>query len=146
MPRWSGCTYLPHWGATEDQGLKLACFCTAPAIRKPGANWLSEIIGTFMLVLIVGALLSKAVGNAGSIPTGLAPYLVGMVIWGIGLSLGGTTGYGINPARDFGPRCAHALLPIAGKGGSDWGYALIPFAAPLVGAAAAALAIRMIGF
>jgi glycerol uptake facilitator protein len=132
---------LPHWGETGGQDLKRACFRTAPAIRRPGANWLSEIIGTFVLILIVSALLSKAVGSAGSRPTGLAPYLVGMVIWGIGLSLGGTTGYAINPALDLGPRLAHAVLPIAGKGGSDWGYALIPVA----GAVAAALAVRVLG-
>ena len=137
--------YLPHWSKTEDQGLKLACFCTAPAIRTYPSNLFSEIFGTFILVLTVSALLSKTVGAAGSIPTGLAPYLVGMVIWGIGLSLGGTTGYGINPARDLGPRIAHAVLPIAGKGGSDWGYALIPVAGPVIGAIAAALALLALG-
>ncbi|GJE45581.1 MIP/aquaporin family protein [Methylobacterium soli] len=137
--------YLPHWGATEDAGLKRACFCTAPAIRRAPDNWLSEIIGTFVLILIISALLSKAVGAAGSIPTGLAPYLVGMVVWGIGLSLGGTTSYAINPARDLGPRLAHAVLPIAGKGHSDWGYALIPVAGPAVGAAVAALVVRGLG-
>ena len=138
--------YLPHWAVTEDAGLKRACFCTDPAIRQTAANWTSEIVGTFLLILIVSALLSRSVGASGNIPTGLAPYLVGMVVWSIGLSLGGTTGYAINPARDLGPRLAHAVLPIAGKGGSDWGYALIPVAGPAVGAALAALAILLIGF
>jgi len=138
--------YLPHWAVTEDQGAKRACFCTDPAIRSAGANWMSEIIGTFLLILIISALLSRTVGAAGTIPTGLAPYLVGMVVWGIGLSLGGTTGYAINPARDLGPRLAHAILPIAGKGDSDWGYALTPLAGPALGAVLAALFIRIIGF
>ncbi|KQP89607.1 glycerol transporter [Methylobacterium sp. Leaf113] len=138
--------YLPHWAVTADQGAKRACFCTDPAIRHPIANWVSEIVGTFLLILIVGALLSRSVGAAGSIPTGLAPYLIGMVVWGIGLSLGGTTGYAINPARDLGPRLAHAILPIAGKGDSDWGYALIPVAGPAIGATLAALVVLAIGF
>lgn len=137
--------YLPHWAATPDQGLKRACFCTDPAIRRAPANWMSEIIGTFVLILVISALLSRAVSAAGNIPTGLAPYLVGMVVWGIGLSLGGTTGYAINPARDLGPRLAHAVLPIAGKGDSDWGYALIPVAGPAIGAALAALTVRLFG-
>ncbi|RZM31876.1 MAG: hypothetical protein EOP67_30695 [Sphingomonas sp.] len=113
--------------------------------RQTAANWTSEIVGTFLLILIVSALLSRSVGASGNIPTGLAPYLVGMVVWSIGLSLGGTTGYAINPARDLGPRLAHAVLPIAGKGGSDWGYALIPVAGPAIGAVLAALAILLIG-
>lgn len=137
--------YLPHWRATADQGLKRACFCTDPAVRRAPANWMSEIIATFVLILVISALLSRAVGTAGSMPTGLTPYLVGMVVWGIGLSLGGTTGYAINPARDLGPRIAHALLPIAGKGGSDWSYALIPVAGPMIGAILAALVVRLLG-
>ncbi len=107
--------YLPHWPATPDAGLKRACFCTAPAIRNPMANLLSEIIGTFVLVLVAAAIFSKAVAAAGPV-AGLGPYLVGCVVWGIGLSLGGTTGYAINPARDLGPRIAHAILPISNKG------------------------------
>ena len=138
--------YLPHWAVTADQGAKRACFCTDPAIRHPIANWVSEIVGTFLLILVIGALLSRSVGAAGSIPTGLAPYLIGMVVWGIGLSLGGTTGYAINPARDLGPRVAHGILPIAGKGDSDWGYALIPVAGPAIGATLAALVVLAIGF
>src|SRR6201993_3272121 len=124
--------FLPHWKETPDQGLKLAVFCTAPAIRRFGANLVSEIIGTFVLVFVVGAIFSKAV--AGSGPTaGLGPYLVAALVWGIGLSLGGTTGYAVNPARDFGPRMAHAVLPIAGKGTSDWSYAIVPVIGPLIG-------------
>lgn len=138
--------YLPHWAVTEDTGAKRACFCTDPAIRQPLSNWMSEIIGTFLLILIISALLSRTVGAGGNIPTGLAPYLVGMVVWGIGLSLGGTTGYAINPARDLGPRLAHAVLPIAGKGPSDWSYALVPVAGPAIGAVLAAFAVRVIGF
>jgi glycerol uptake facilitator protein len=125
--------YLPHWQLTPDPALKLGCFSTAPAVRAAGANFLSEAIGTFVLIFVVFVIGSKAV-NAG-----FAPPLVGMLVWSIGLSLGGTTGYAINPARDLGPRIAHTLLPIAGKKGSDWSYALIPIAGPLVGAAVAAL-------
>ena len=137
--------YLPHWRVTEDSALKLGVFCTSPAIRDIKANWLTEIIGAFFLVLIVSAIGSKAVGTPAAIQPGLAPYLVGMLVWGIGLSLGGTTGYAINPARDFGPRLAHALLPIPGKGGSDWGYAAVPILAPLVGAVAAGVFVHAIG-
>src|SRR5258705_12952681 len=124
--------FLPHWKETPDQGLKLACFCTAPAIRRFGANLLSEIIGTFVLVFVVGAIFSKAVATSGP-AAGLGPYLVAALVWGIGLSLGGTTGYAINPARDLGPRIAHALLPVAGKGPSDWGYAIVPGIRALIG-------------
>ncbi len=133
--------YLPHWRATDDPALKLACFSTAPAIREPASNLLSEAIGTFVLVLLALALGSA--GVAGATPaTNLGGALVAAVVWGIGLSLGGTTGYAINPARDLGPRLAHALLPVAGKGSSDWGYAAIPVLGPLAGAAAAALLWR----
>jgi len=137
--------YLPHWKETPDADRKLACFCTSPAIRNPGANLLSEIIGTFVLVLVVGAIFSKAVA-AGGPSAGLGPYLVGSLVWGIGLSLGGTTGYAINPARDLGPRIAHALLPIAKKGGSDWGYAGVPILGPLIGGALAGVVIRLAHF
>src|SRR5262249_14562047 len=128
--------YLPHWKETPETGTKLGIFCTAPAIRNTVANLVSEVIGTFVLVFVVGAIFSKAGAGAG-LASGLGPYLVGSVVWGIGLSLGGTTGYAINPARDFGPRLAHAILPIAGKGGSDWSYAPIPILGPLVGGAIA---------
>src|SRR6266704_2370642 len=136
--------FLPHWKETPDQGLKLACFCTAPAIRRFGANLVSEIVGTFVLVFVVGAIFSKAVAASGPAP-GLGPYLVAALVWGIGLSLGGTTGYAINPARDLGPRLAHAILPIAGKGDSDWSYASIPVVGPLVGGALAGIALRSLG-
>jgi glycerol uptake facilitator protein len=108
-------------------------------------NLVSEIVGTFVLVLGVCAIFSKTVSPAGVAP-GLGPYLVGVLVWSIGLSLGGTTGYAINPARDFGPRIAHALLPLGKKGGSDWGYAVIPIAGPLAGAAIAGLFARTIHF
>jgi glycerol uptake facilitator protein len=136
--------FLPHWKETPDQGLKLAVFCTAPAIRNFVANLVSEIIGTFVLVFVVGAIFSKAVA-AGGPAAGLGPYLVGALVWGIGLSLGGTTGYAINPARDLGPRLAHAVLPIAGKGGADWGYASVPVIGPLIGGGLAGALLRVIG-
>jgi glycerol uptake facilitator protein len=137
--------YLPHWIETPDAGLKLACFCTGPAIRNAAANLISEIIATFVLVFVVGAIFSKAVVGAG-LASGLGPYLVASLVWGIGLSLGGTTGYAINPARDLGPRAAHSVLPIAGKGGSDWGYAGIPVVGPLIGGALAGLLMRVFHF
>ena len=117
----------------------MSCFCTGPAIRQPLANLLSEIIGTFVLVLVAGAIFSKA-GPA----AGLGPYLVASVVWGIGLSLGGTTGYAINPARDLGPRFVHALLPIPKKGGSDWGYAGVPVLGPLIGGALAGVVLALV--
>jgi glycerol uptake facilitator protein len=135
--------YLPHWRATEDPALKLGVFCTGPAIRSYGANLICEIIGTFVLVVVAGAMTSKLVLPTGA-ATGLTPFLVACLIWSIGLSLGATTGYAINPARDFGPRLAHALLPIAGKGGSDWSYAWIPVLGPFIGAALAGGLLRMI--
>ena len=137
--------YLPHWKETPDSGLKLACYSTAPAIRHLAANVVSEIVGTFVLVFVAEAIFSKAVASTGFVP-GFGPYLVGCLVWGIGLSLGGTTGYAINPARDLGPRIAHTILPIAGKGPSDWGYAIVPVIGPLIGGAIAGLAIRMLRF
>ena len=134
--------YLPHWKETPDAATKLACFCTAPAIRRVAANLISEIIGTATLVFVVGAIFSKA--SAANGPGALGPYLVGSLVWGIGLSLGGTTGYAINPARDLGPRAAHALLPVAGKGTSDWSYAPIPVIGPLVGGALAGWLLRFL--
>ncbi len=126
--------YLPHWRATEDPEAKLAVFCTAPAIRHSSSNLVCEIIGTALLVLAVQALLAPAnlVPDSG-FDKALAPALVGLVVWAIGLSLGGPTGYAINPARDLGPRLAHFVLPIAGKGGCDWGYAWVPVVGPLIG-------------
>jgi len=128
--------YLDHWGETEDPGLKLACFSTAPAIRNPVANIITEVIGTFLLVFGVLAI----VANKAPVATGLAALLIGLLVFGIGLSLGGPTGYAINPARDLGPRIMHAILPIAGKGPSDWGYSWIPVVAPIVGGVLGALA------
>jgi glycerol uptake facilitator protein len=134
--------YLPHWKDTPDAGLKLACFCTGPAIRNAAANLISEIIGTAVLVFVAGAIFSKAIAAGG--PGALGPYLVASLVWGIGLSLGGTTGYAINPARDLGPRLAHAILPIAGKGGSDWSYAGIPVVGPLLGGVLAGWLLRIL--
>lgn len=134
--------FLPHWAETEDPNLKLACFSTAPAIRRYGANVLCEIIGTFVLVMVICAITSKRVAETGP-AAGMAPYLVGMLVWAIGLSLGGTTGYAINPARDLGPRIAHAILPIAKKGGSDWSYSPIPVFGPLIGGALAGLFVHL---
>jgi glycerol uptake facilitator protein len=137
--------YLPHWKETPDTSFKLGIFCTGPAIRNFGANLISEIIGTFALVFISDAVFSKTVAKDG-LAAGLGPYLAGCVVWAIGLSLGGTTGYAINPARDLGPRIAHAVLPIAGKGGSDWGYAPIPIVGPLIGASLAGLLVHILNF
>jgi len=137
--------YLPHWGQTPDAGAKLGVFSTSPAIRNLPMNFVSEVIGTFVLVLVVAAIFSNKVASAGP-AAGLGPYLVGCLVWGIGLSLGGTTGYAINPARDLGPRIAHAVLPISGKGDSDWGYAAIPVLGPLVGGALAGWVAKILLF
>lgn len=138
--------YYLHWESTEDKGLKLAVFCTAPAMRNGVLNTITEIIGTFVLVFVIFAIFS-AKGAAGAGPAlGVGPYLVAALVWGIGLSLGGPTGYAINPARDLGPRIAHALLPIPGKRDSDWGYSWVPVVGPIIGgiiAAAVALAIGL---
>ncbi len=136
--------YLPHWKETPDAAAKLGCFCTAPAIRNTVSNLISEIVATFVLVFAVGAIFSKSTAAAGP-ASGLGPYLVASLVWGIGLSLGGTTGYAINPARDLGPRIAHAVLPIGGKAGSDWRYAPIPVIGPLAGGALAGLLLRGLG-
>ena len=135
--------YLPHWSVTEDKGAKLAVFCTGPAVRKPAQNALTEMIGTFVLVLGVLAVLSpkNLVPNSG-FDTGFAPFLVGVLVWAIGLSLGGPTGYAINPARDLGPRLAHFCLPIAGKGPSDWSYAWVPVVGPIFGGILGAICYR----
>ena len=128
--------YLPHWERTPDPDAKLAVFCTAPAIRHTKGNFISEFLGTFVLLFGLSAL------GANRFAEGLNPLAVGALVLAIGLSLGGTTGYAINPARDLGPRIAHALLPIPGKGGSDWGYAWIPVLAPVLGGIAGALVYR----
>lgn len=134
--------FWPHWAETEDSGLILAVFSTGPAIRHTVANLLSEIMGTVMLIIPVFAIFSKNVGN---IPPGIGAYLIGILVWAIGISLGGTTGYAINPARDLGPRLAHAILPISGKGDSDWSYAWIPIVGPFIGAIFSFLFARVIG-
>ena len=136
--------YYPHWKVTEDPAAKLAVFCTAPAIRSFGFNLFSEIAATFVLVILVGSVTSKLVLTTGAV-AGLTPFLVGCLVWAIGLSLGATTGYAINPARDLGPRLAHALLPIAGKGGSDWAYSWVPILGPVIGASLAGGVLRTIG-
>lgn len=136
--------FLPHWRETPDPAAKLAVFCTAPAIRHPLYNLISEIIATMVLVFVGAAMVSKAASSG--LAGGLGPYLAGSLVWGIGLSLGGTTGYAISPARDLGPRIAHAILPIPGKGSSDWGYAAIPVLGPIIGGALAGLLIRFVGF
>jgi glycerol uptake facilitator protein len=137
--------YLPHWAATPDPEAKLAVFCTGPAIRNPRANVITEIIGTFVLVLALLAVLSPANLAPGSDwSRGFAPVLVGMIVWSIGLSLGGSTGYAINPARDLGPRLAHAVLPLPAKGGSDWGYAWVPIVGPIIGGVFGALCYEWI--
>ena len=133
--------YFQHWGATSDPGLKLAVFSTGPAIRNTVWNLVTEIIGTFMLVFGILAIRGPEVdmGALGIIP-------VAFLVWAIGLSLGGPTGYAINPARDLGPRIAHFLLPIPGKGSSDWGYSWIPVVGPIVGAVIGALLWGALGW
>jgi len=131
--------YLDHWRATEDPGLKLACYSTAPAIRNHVANLITEVIGTFLLLFgILGIVANKA-----PVATGLSALLIGLLVFAIGLSLGGPTGYAINPARDLGPRIMHAILPIAGKGDSDWSYAWIPVVGPIIGGVLGALAFDL---
>jgi glycerol uptake facilitator protein len=141
--------YLPHWRPTEDPGLKLAVFSTAPAIRKYSHNLLTEIIGTFILLFgvlaIVGHFTQSVSGAIGSEELTVAfaqafpPLLIGLLVFVIGLSLGGPTGYAINPARDLGPRIIHALLPIPGKRDSDWGYSWVPVVGPLIGGSLGAI-------
>jgi len=130
--------FMPHWAETPDPGSKLACFSTGPAIRNTATNIVSEIIGTFLLVLIIASIVKT------SPAPGLIAFLVGATVWAIGSGLGGTTGFAINPARDLGPRIAHALLPIPGKGGSDFAYGLtVPVLGGLIGGALAGLFIRV---
>jgi glycerol uptake facilitator protein len=128
--------YSNHWKATEDAGLKLAVFCTAPAIRNTVANIITEIIGTFLLLFGILAIFA----DPATVETGLGALLVGLLVLAIGLSLGGPTGYAINPARDLGPRIMHAILPIAGKGPSDWAYSWIPVVGPIIGGILGAVA------
>jgi glycerol uptake facilitator protein len=133
--------YAPHWALTPGPADKLGVFCTNAAVRNPLANILSEAVGTAVLVLVAGAIFSHGVSANGP-AAGMGPWLVASLVWGIGLSLGGTTGYAINPARDLGPRLVHWLLPIPGKGGSNWRYAPIPIVGDLAGAALAGLLLR----
>ncbi len=135
--------YFNHWGVTRDVDAIRSCFCNTPAIRKAVPNVISEVIGTAVLVFVANAIGSTGVAG-GSPATNLGPMMVGALVWGIGLSLGGPTGYAINPARDLGPRIAHALLPIANKGGSDWGYSWIPVVGPILGGSLAALLWKML--
>jgi glycerol uptake facilitator protein len=138
--------YLPHWRVTEDPGLKLAVFSTGPAIRNKPQNLVTEIIGTFILLFgvlaIVGHFGEDVIGDA-SLTTALGqafpPLLIGFLVVAIGLSLGGPTGYAINPARDLGPRIIHAVLPIPGKGTSDWDYAWVPVVGPIIGGSLGAI-------
>lgn len=136
--------YYPHWAPTTDAGLKLAVHSTGPAIRSPMWNLVTEIIGTFVLLFVIFSIFGK-LAIPGGAAGGVGPFLVGILVWGIGLSLGGPTGYAINPARDLGPRIAHAILPIPGKGSSDWGYSWIPVVGPIIGAVLAALLKLLIG-
>ena len=131
-------TYYPHFKATPNETLKLVVFCTKPAIIHTPSNFFCECIATLTLVFGIGAL-----SHFNQIAVGLMPYFVGLLVWAIGLSLGGPTGYAINPARDLGPRLAHCLLPIAGKGSSNWKYAWVPIAGPLTGAALGAFMWRV---
>jgi glycerol uptake facilitator len=139
--------YLPHWEETADTGLKLGVFCTAPAIYNRVANLVTEIIGTAMLVFGVVAILNTFTAGGKELAWGgLFPLLIGLLVLAIGLSLGGPTGYAINPARDLGPRIAHAVLPITGKGGSDWGYSWIPVVGPIIGGIIGATLYNILGF
>ncbi|MBF8153433.1 aquaporin family protein [Exiguobacterium sp. TBG-PICH-001] len=130
--------YMKHFEATDDQAAKLGVFATGPAIRHTPSNLISEIIGTFVLVFGILALGLTTFGD------GLKPLIVGLLVVVIGLSLGGTTGYAINPARDLGPRIAHAILPIPNKGSSDWGYSWIPVIGPIIGGAIAVFIYQLI--
>jgi glycerol uptake facilitator protein len=136
--------YLPHWAVTEDPAAKLGVFATGPAIRSYPYNLFCEVMATFVLVIVAGGMSSKLVLTTGA-AAGLSPLLVSFLIWSVGLSLGATTGYAINPARDLGPRLAHALLPIAGKGSSDWAYAWVPVVGPLLGAGLAGWVLLWLG-
>jgi glycerol uptake facilitator protein len=133
--------YGPHWKLTDDPASKLGIFSTNAAVRSPAFNILSEVVGTAVLVIVASAIGSRGVSVTGP-AAGVGQWLVASLVWGIGLSLGGTTGYAINPTRDLGPRIVHWLLPIPGKGGSNWGYASIPIVGPLLGGALAGVLLR----
>jgi glycerol uptake facilitator protein len=147
-------TYLPHWKLTADPATKLGVFATGPAVQNPAANFVAEVIGTAVLLFGILAIAANAqtLSKPGDVDLsfvfsrGLQPLLVGVLVLGIGLSLGGPTGYAINPARDLAPRLAHAILPIPAKGSSDWSYSWIPVVAPIVGGILGAGAYFFIGF
>lgn len=146
-------TYHPHWQATDAPEAKLGCFATGPAISAPSWNFVTELIGTATLVfgvLAIGAnageMTDEKLDLSRAFSHGINPLLVGLLVWGIGLSLGGPTGYAINPARDLGPRIAHAVLPIAGKGDSNWSYAWVPVLGPLAGGVCGAVLYQMLGW
>lgn len=130
--------YYPHWSETKDAGTILACFSTGPAIRHTASNVFGEALGTAVLVIAVMSI------GPNNVVAGLGPVIVGLVVFAIGFSLGGTTGYAINPARDLGPRLMHALLPIPNKGDSDWSYAWIPVLGPILGGLAGALLYNLV--
>ena len=130
--------YLPHWAKTDDAATKRAAFCTEPAEHHTVSNFIGEFIGTFVLLFGLSAL------GVNKFSEGLNPMAVGALVLSIGLSLGGTTGYAINPARDLGPRIAHAFLPIPGKGGSDWAYSWIPVLGPVLGGVCGAAFYKML--
>ncbi len=130
-------TYYPHFKETPNENLKLMVFCTKPAIAHFPSNFFCECIATFTLVFGIGAIV-----HFNGISGGLIPYFIALLVWGIGLSLGGPTGYAINPARDLGPRIAHAILPISGKGASHWNYAWVPIVGPFAGAVLASIMWR----
>jgi glycerol uptake facilitator protein len=147
-------SYLPHWRETPDQGAKLACFSTGPAIRSTPANLITEAIGTAVLVFSVMAIgkigsdltYDGSVDMIAGMSSWWGPLIVAFTVFSVGLSLGGPTGYAINPARDLGPRIAHAILPIAGKGSSDWSYAWIPVVGPIIGGIGGAMLFKALGF
>lgn len=130
--------YFPHWKETKDSATVLACFSTGPAIRHTWSNFLGEALGTAVLVITVMAIGPNKVAQ------GFGPLIVGLVVMAVGFSLGGTTGYAINPARDLGPRIMHSILPIPNKSDSDWSYAWIPVVAPIVGGVVGALIFQMV--
>jgi glycerol uptake facilitator protein len=141
--------FLNHWEATEDPGLKLAVFSTGPARRNLGANFITEVIATFLLIMGIQCIV-KSLGSdqaAVQVNTNLLPFMIGGLLYVLGAGFGGPTGYGMNPARDMGPRIAHAILPIPGKGGNDWQFGLqIATAGPIVGSLIAVLAYKLSGF
>ena len=136
--------YKDHFDATDDAPAKRGIFCTGPAIRNLPRNLFCEAVATAVLLLVIGSIGAKTFAPAGPAP-GLAPYLVGILIWGLGIGLGGTTGYALNPARDLAPRLAHAVLPISGKADSEWSYASIPVLGPILGAILTGLFLRLTG-